>query len=205
MPAVDGSAEARGWTGRAGGGGAVGRGGPLAGGAGAPRTAAGLDSPVEPAAPVGASDARGESPAKPAAAGAAPCSEAGGADVILDIVGGPYIARNIKAAAPGATIVQLAFAQGSKVEIDLMPVMLKRLKLTGSTLRSRSDASKAEIAAQLVRHVWPLFADGRVKPLTGTVLPMSEARAAHELMQSAGHVGKILLVPDSRMASGEQA
>lgn len=132
-------------------------------------------------------------------------SEAGGADVILDIVGGPYIARNIKAAAPGATIVQLAFAQGSKVEIDLMPVMLKRLKLTGSTLRSRSDASKAEIAAQLVRHVWPLFADGRVKPLTGTVLPMSEARAAHELMQSAGHVGKILLVPDSRMASGEQA
>lgn len=132
-------------------------------------------------------------------------SDAGGADVILDIVGGSYIARNIKAAAPGATIVQLAFAQGSRVEIDLMPVMLKRLKFTGSTLRSHSDACKAEIAAQLIRHVWPLFADGRLKPRTGTVLPMSEARAAHELMQSAEHLGKILLVPDSLMASGEEA
>ena len=121
----------------------------------------------------------------------------GGADVILDIVGGPNVAKNIKAASPDAAIVQLAFALGSRMEIDLMPVMLKRLTLTGSTLRSRSAAFKARIAAELRAQVWPRFATGALRPLTGRVFPFSEAAAAHALMERAGHLGKILLVPDA--------
>ena len=121
--------------------------------------------------------------------------EAGGADIILDIIGGDYIARNIKAASPDARIIQLAFNAGSKVEINLMPVMLKRLSYTGSTLRSRPDAFKAEIATALTDQVWPLFATGSVRPVTHTVLPLGEAQKAHEMMESATHLGKILLTP----------
>ena len=117
----------------------------------------------------------------------------GGADVILDIVGGDNIAKNIKAAKPDGRIVQLAFAKGSRVEVDLMAVMLKRLIYTGSTLRSRSDANKAEIAASLTETVWPMIADGRIRPVETTVLPLAEAAAAHALMERAGHVGKIVL------------
>ena len=120
-------------------------------------------------------------------------SEFGGADVILDIVGGPYIARNIKAARPDGRIIQLAFALGSKVEINLMPVMLKRLLYTGSTLRSRSDAQKAAIAAELREKVWPLVADGTIRPVVSTTLPLAQAGEAHALMESAGHTGKIIL------------
>ena len=120
-------------------------------------------------------------------------SEFGGADVILDIVGGPYIARNIKAARHDGRIVQLAFALGSRVEINLMPVMLKRLLYTGSTLRSRSDAQKATIAAELREKVWPLIADGTIRPVVSTVLPLAQAGKAHALMESAGHTGKIVL------------
>ena len=120
-------------------------------------------------------------------------SEFGGADVILDIVGGPYIARNIKAARHDGRIVQLAFALGSRVEINLMPVMLKRLLYTGSTLRSRSDAQKAAIAAELREKVWPLVADGTIRPVVSTVLPLAQAGKAHALMESAGHTGKIVL------------
>ena len=120
---------------------------------------------------------------------------AGGADTILDIVGGDYIARNLKAARHDARIVQLAFNKGSKVEVNLMPVMLKRLTYTGSTLRSRSDASKATIARELEARVWPLFAEGKLKTATHTVLPLAEAREAHEMMEAAGHRGKILLKP----------
>ena len=119
--------------------------------------------------------------------------QAGGANVVLDIVGGPYVARNIKACAPGGRIVQLAFALGSKVEINLMPVMLKRLQYGGSTLRSRSDEQKSEIARQLRETVWPLFGAGRLKPVTGTTLPLAAAADAHKMMESAGHTGKILL------------
>lgn len=122
--------------------------------------------------------------------------EAGGADVVLDIVGGPNVARNVKAAAPDGTIVQLAFALGSRIEIDLMPVMLKRLTLTGSTLRSRTPDFKARIASELRARVWPRFATGELRPLTGRVFPFSEAAAAHALMERAGHLGKLLLVPD---------
>ncbi|MBU6419520.1 MAG: NAD(P)H-quinone oxidoreductase [Proteobacteria bacterium] len=122
--------------------------------------------------------------------------EAGGADVILDIVGGPYIERNIKAASPGGRIVQIAFALGAKVEINLMPVMLKRLVYTGSTLRSRPADFKARVARELREHVWPLLESGAVKPVTQLVLPLSAAAEAHATMERAGHTGKILLVPD---------
>ncbi|MEO8303694.1 MAG: NAD(P)H-quinone oxidoreductase [Betaproteobacteria bacterium] len=122
-------------------------------------------------------------------------NEFGGADVILDIVGGPYVARNLKASRHDARIVQLAFALGSKVQIDLMPIMLKRLHYTGSTLRSRPDAFKTEVARELEARVWPLFADGRLKPVVGEVLPLSQAADAHRLMERAGHWGKIVLQP----------
>ena len=121
--------------------------------------------------------------------------EAGGADIILDIIGGDYVARNIKATRHDARLIMLAFNKGSKVEVDLMPVMLKRLTLTGSTLRSRSAAFKAEVAVALTEHVWPLFAAGRLRPVTHTVLPLAEAASAHALMESAQHRGKILLKP----------
>jgi NADPH2:quinone reductase len=120
-------------------------------------------------------------------------AEFGGADVILDIVGGPYIQRNMKAARPDARIVQLAFALGSKVQMDLMPVMLKRLHYTGSTLRSRSDSFKGEVARQLEAQVWPLFASGGLKSVAETVLPLHEAAQAHQLMERAAHRGKIIL------------
>ncbi len=120
-------------------------------------------------------------------------SEFTGADVILDIVGGPYVQRNMKAARHDARIVQLAFALGSKVQVDLMPVMLKRLHYTGSTLRTRPDDFKAEVARQLKAQVWPLFASGGLKSVVGTILPLAEAAQAHRLMESAGHCGKIVL------------
>jgi putative PIG3 family NAD(P)H quinone oxidoreductase len=120
-------------------------------------------------------------------------NEAGGANVILDIVGGDYIARNIRAAAPDARIIQLAFNKGSKIEINLMPIMLKRLVYTGSTLRSRPDAFKAEIARQLQEKVWPLLEAGQIKPLLYKAFPLSQAADAHRLMESATHTGKIML------------
>jgi len=116
-----------------------------------------------------------------------------GADVILDIVGGDNIAKNIKAAKLDCRIIQLAFAKGSRVEIDLMAVMLKRLVYTGSTLRSRSAKNKAEIAASLRESVWPMIEAGKIKPVVNQTLPLSEAAAAHTMMESAGHIGKIVL------------
>lgn len=121
--------------------------------------------------------------------------EAGGADIILDIIGGDYVARNIKAARHDARIIQLAFNGGSKVEIDLMPVMLKRLHYTGSTLRSRPDAFKAAIAADLREKVWPLIAQEKLKPVTFRTLPLSEAGEAHKMMEAADHLGKLILTP----------
>ena len=119
--------------------------------------------------------------------------EAGGADVILDTVGGPYIERNIKASKHEGAIVQLAFNLGSKIEINLMPIMLKRLIYTGSTLRSRPEAFKAEIAKQLLKKVWPKINDGSIKPMVRQVLPLEKAAEAHSLMESATHLGKIML------------
>ncbi len=123
---------------------------------------------------------------------------AGGANLILDIIGGDYVERNIKAASPDARIVQLAFNAGSKVEINLMPIMLKRLVYTGSTLRSRPEAFKSEVAADLREKVWPMFASGALKAQTHQVFAFEEARAAHEMMEAARHRGKILLSPSRK-------
>jgi NADPH:quinone reductase len=117
----------------------------------------------------------------------------GGANVILDIVGGPNIERNLKAATHDGRIIQLAFALGSKVEINLMPVMLKRLTYTGSTLRTRSPAFKARIAQELEAKVWPLIEAGKIKPVVHATFPLAEAAGAHALMESAAHIGKIVL------------
>jgi len=121
-----------------------------------------------------------------------------GADVILDMVGGDYVQRNIKAAAKEGRIVNIAFLGGSKVEVDLMPLMLKRLTLTGSTLRAQSTEVKASIARELEQRVWPLIALGRVKPLINHRFALSDASKAHELMESNTLIGKILLVHNVR-------
>ena len=121
--------------------------------------------------------------------------ELGNANVILDIVGGPNIERNFKAAAHDARIIQLAFALGSKVEVNLMPVMLKRLTYTGSTLRTRPPAFKARIASELEAQVWPHIEGGRIRVVTGRTLPLAQAAEAHAAMERAEHTGKILLLP----------
>jgi putative PIG3 family NAD(P)H quinone oxidoreductase len=121
--------------------------------------------------------------------------KAGGANVILDIVGGSNIERNLKAASHDARIVQLAFAQGSKVEINLMPVMLKRLTYTGSTLRTRPAAYKARIARELEEKVWPLISSGKIKPVVNATFALADAGKAHALMESSAHLGKIVLKP----------
>ncbi|MGE5525760.1 MAG: NAD(P)H-quinone oxidoreductase [Rhodospirillaceae bacterium] len=117
----------------------------------------------------------------------------GGANVILDIVGGPNIEKNFKAASHDARIIQLAFAAGSKVEINLMPVMLKRLTYTGSTLRTRPVPFKTRVAQELEAQVWPKIAEGKIRVVTGRTFPLAEAAKAHALMESSGHTGKILL------------
>lgn len=119
--------------------------------------------------------------------------EAGGANVILDIVGGPNIEKNFKAATHDCRIIQLAFAAGSRVEINLMPVMLKRLTYTGSTLRTRPPAYKAKVAQELEAKVWPEIERGRIRVVTRQTFPLAEASKAHALMESAQHTGKILL------------
>lgn len=118
------------------------------------------------------------------------------ANVILDMVGGDYVARNFKVAALNGRIVNIAFQSGSKIEIDLLPIMLKRLTLTGSTLRPRSVAEKAEIARALEETIWPLFAAGQLKPVIYRTFPLAEAAAAHALMESSEHTGKIVLTTD---------
>ena len=116
-----------------------------------------------------------------------------GVDVILDMVGGDYIERNIKAAATDGRIVSIAFLNGSTANVNFMPVMLKRLTLTGSTLRPRSVEEKAAIAAALEAKVWPLIEAGRVKPLIDKVFPLAQASDAHALMEKSSHIGKIVL------------
>jgi NADPH:quinone reductase len=117
------------------------------------------------------------------------------ANVILDMVGGDYVGRNLRVAAMHGRIVQIAFQKGSKVEVDLLPIMLKRLTFTGSTLRPRSVAEKAEIARELETKVWPLLAQGKCKPVIHARFPLTEAAKAHALMESSAHVGKIILIP----------
>lgn len=116
-----------------------------------------------------------------------------GVDVILDMVGGDYIARNIEALAVEGRHVSIAFLKGPKVTLNLFPVMLKRLTLTGSTLRARPPADKGAIATALQAQVWPLLASGRIKPVIHATFPLAEAAAAHSLMESNQHIGKIVL------------
>lgn len=119
--------------------------------------------------------------------------EAGGANLILDFMGGDYVARNFKAAAMDCRIVQLAFRKGSEVQVNLLPIMLKRLTVTGSTLRPRPDEFKAAVAADLAKRAWPMFKSGKLRSVTHAVLPMAEAARAHAMMEAGGLKGKILL------------
>jgi putative PIG3 family NAD(P)H quinone oxidoreductase len=116
-----------------------------------------------------------------------------GVDLILDMVGGDYIQRNISALAVEGRLVQIAFLRGAKAEINFAPVMLKRLTVTGSTLRPRSVEQKAAIAAALTEKVWPLLDSGQVGPVVHATFPLAEAAKAHELMDSSAHIGKIVL------------
>lgn len=116
-----------------------------------------------------------------------------GVDLILDMVGGDYVERNLRALALEGRLVQIAFLHGAKLQGDFTALMVKRLTWTGSTLRPRSAEEKARIAAQLREHVWPLLESGAVQPVIFETFDLAEAAAAHELMQSSRHIGKILL------------
>ena len=118
-----------------------------------------------------------------------------GVDVILDMVGGSYVARNLEAAAVGGRIVQIAWLGGSKVEADFAKLMVKRLVWTGSTLRPRPVAEKGAIAEELRQQVWPLLERKAIRPVIHATFPLGEAAAAHRLMESSEHIGKIMLVP----------
>jgi NADPH:quinone reductase len=116
-----------------------------------------------------------------------------GANVILDMVGGNYIQKNINCLALEGRLIQIAFLQSSINQLDLMAVMTKRLTITGSTLRPRTVEQKGEIARALSKEIWPLFNDKKIKVLVDTVLPLSRASDAHALMESSTHIGKIVL------------
>ena len=116
-----------------------------------------------------------------------------GVDVILDMVGGDYVARNLELAAMDGRIVSLSFIKGSRVEIDMMHVLLKRLIITGSTLRPRSAGTKAGIAEKLRAQIWPLIESKEIKPLIAARFPLADTAEAHKLMESSKHIGKIIL------------
>ncbi|MGV2981125.1 NAD(P)H-quinone oxidoreductase [Camelimonas sp. ID_303_24] len=118
-----------------------------------------------------------------------------GVEVILDMVGGDYIQKNYEAAAMDGRIVQIAFLNGPRATVDFTRLMMKRLTHTGSTLRARPVAAKASIARALEEKVWPLLASGAIRPVIHAQFPLAEAAAAHALMESSAHVGKIMLVP----------
>ena len=117
----------------------------------------------------------------------------GGADLILDMVGGDYISRNIKALADDGRLVQIAFLSGPKVELNFAEVMVRRLTITGSTLRPQSDLSKALIAEGLRTNVWPHLEAGRVAPVMDSEFPLADAAGAHDGVDSSGHSGEIVL------------
>jgi putative PIG3 family NAD(P)H quinone oxidoreductase len=117
----------------------------------------------------------------------------GGVNVILDMVGGDYIQRDIKALAPDGRLVFIAFLGGSAAEVNFLPMMIKRITITGSTLRPRPVDFKAAIARSLEDKVWPLIASGQVRPVMHKTFPLAQAADAHELMESGAHIGKIVL------------
>jgi NADPH2:quinone reductase len=118
-----------------------------------------------------------------------------GVDVVLDMVGGTYLQRNMSVMASEGRLVQIGFLQSATVEnFDMRPIILRRLTVTGSTLRARSVQQKAEVAAALREKIWPLLDKGLVKPLIHATFPLEQARQAHEMMESSSHLGKLLLV-----------
>lgn len=123
----------------------------------------------------------------------AAAKEIGGVNVILDMVGGDYIERNLKAAKYDGRIVQIAFLNGSTADVNFMPLMLKRLTLTGSTLRARTNDVKGAIARAVEKNVWPLVASGKMRPVMDSSFPLAEASEAHRRMESSQHIGKIVL------------
>lgn len=120
-----------------------------------------------------------------------------GADVILDMVGGDYIQRNFSAAAREGRIVNIAFLKGGEATVNFLPLMLKRLTLTGSTLRAQSDAVKVQVARELEQTIWPLIASGAIRPLISERCALADVAQAHRLMESNRLIGKILLLPES--------
>ncbi|RMI16543.1 NAD(P)H-quinone oxidoreductase [Sinorhizobium meliloti] len=121
-----------------------------------------------------------------------------GPDVILDMVGGDYIARNLEAVAVDGRIAQIAFQKDSKAEVDFLPLLMKRITLTGSTLRARPLAMKAKLAASLQEHVLPVLARGEARPLIDSTYPFEQVADAHARMDSGSHTGKIVLVMDTQ-------
>jgi len=117
----------------------------------------------------------------------------GGMDLILDMVGGDYIPRNISALAIGGRLVHIAFLQGPKAEVNFSQIMVKRLTVTGSTLRPQSEQAKAEIAEELRTKVWPKLGHGRIAPVMDSTYPFVRAAEAHARMESSTHIGKIML------------
>jgi len=117
----------------------------------------------------------------------------GGADLILDMVGGDYLPRNVKALADDGRLVQIAFLQGPKVELNFAQVMMRRLTITGSTLRPQSDLAKARIAGALLANVWPLLEAGKIAPVMDSEFALTDAAGAHTRLETSGHIGKIVL------------
>ncbi len=122
-------------------------------------------------------------------------TEGKGVNVILDMVGGPYFPKNIGLLADEGRLVQIALMQGSKAEVDFRSLLLKRVTLTGSTLRPRSVEEKTKIAQALQKNVWPLLESGAIRPIIHETFPLKQASEAHRLMESSAHIGKILLKP----------
>lgn len=120
-------------------------------------------------------------------------AQRGGADVVLDMAGGDFVARNLKALNPRGRHVSIAFLRGVEASVNLFDLMRKQLRLSGSTLRSRPPAEKARLAAAIEAEVWPLIAAGAVRPVIDSILPLEAAADAHRRMESGGHIGKILL------------
>jgi putative PIG3 family NAD(P)H quinone oxidoreductase len=120
-----------------------------------------------------------------------------GADVILDMVGDGYIERDLRSAALEGRIVQIAFLEGSKVEVDLMRLMMRRLTLTGSTLRAQSIEAKGRMARGVEENIWPLIAEGKFKPVIDSTFKLTDASAAHARIDDPDHIGKIVLVVES--------
>lgn len=116
-----------------------------------------------------------------------------GIDVILDMVGGDYIQKNMSAAAIWGRIVNIAYMSGMSANVNFAPMLMKRLSLLATTLRTRTNKEKGAIRDALLREVWPLIEAGKIKPVIDGILPLAEAQKAHERMQSSGHIGKILL------------